>query len=142
MPAERIPPSIGAILKPGGGGACPSGKTMAAMTAPPPPPAAEEESLADFNELFGAGASAKRGMPARASKPTSGTAAAATAVAADYPVLELKHFGEPLRLSFGEVTMRTTSTKTFIIVNESSRAQRLDVRGIEARRAQGLPDFH
>ena len=104
------------------------------MLAEPPQPAlpAEEEQLVDFNELFsvqqGAGAPAKRGSRAAKQQPT-------TLAPSDLPMLELKHFAEPLRLQFGDVTMRTTATKNFVIVNETSRAQRIDVRGIETRDA-------
>ena len=97
-------------------------------------PADEMEELMNFNSLFSL-APAPHPMKSPRKKAASAAAAAATTLASDLPVLELKHFAVGPTLSFGEVAPRASATRALVVQNDSSRAQRLEVCGIETKDA-------
>ena len=112
---------------------------MDALQVAPPP---TDEALLDFDSLFGvahASAAARTSRPVYAPVSSAAHAAAPAAVqpAANnpLPVLELRAGAPTPTLHFGDVVPRASLMRTLIVRNDASRAQRVEVKGIESRDA-------
>jgi hypothetical protein len=111
----------------------------ARQVAPPP----TDEALLDFDSLFGvahANAAPRASRPVHT--PVSSAADAAVPAAAvppaannPMPVLELRARAPTPTLHFGDVMPRVSMTRTLLLRNVASRAQRVEVKGMESRDA-------
>ena len=91
----------------------------------------------DFSDLFQAIQPPKPKAPRSTQNADSADQSGRLSIApsGEPPCLVLQHYATPPQVLFGEVAPRSSTTRTLLVRNESTKVQKLEVRGIEAKDA-------